>query len=72
MHVSNVFMIFFSRVVSIKTEKKHKGRPNALNTVDLLKVASACLGMDNKHLNVRSKLTYFSSRNESSSCYANC
>ncbi|CAF4968388.1 unnamed protein product [Rotaria sp. Silwood1] len=33
------------RVVSIKTEKKHKARPNALNTVDLLKVASAGLGM---------------------------
>ncbi len=30
--------------MSIKTEKKHKGRPNALNTVDLLKVASAGLG----------------------------
>ena len=33
-----------SRVVSMNTEKKHKGRPNALNTVELLKVASAGLG----------------------------
>ncbi|CAF3581946.1 unnamed protein product [Adineta steineri] len=37
------------RVVSVKTEKKHKGRPNALNTVDLLKVASAGLGMSPHH-----------------------
>jgi hypothetical protein len=28
----------------VKTEKKHKARPNALNTVELLKVASAGLG----------------------------
>ncbi|CAF3135019.1 unnamed protein product [Rotaria socialis] len=37
------------RVLSVKTEKKHKGRPNALNTVDLLKVASAGLGMSPHH-----------------------
>lgn len=38
------------RVISTKTEKKHKGRPNALNTVELLKVASAGLGKDNMDL----------------------
>ncbi len=32
----------------MKTEKKHKGRPNALNTVDLLKVASAGLGKNHR------------------------
>ena len=39
----------FSSVVSTKSEKKHKGRPNALNTVELLKVASAGLGMSPHH-----------------------
>ena len=34
----------------MKTEKKSKGRPNALNTVELLKVASAGLGRDCRHL----------------------
>lgn len=37
------------RVVSTKSEKKHKGRPNALNTVELLKVASAGLGISPHH-----------------------
>jgi len=46
-----IFLLnYFSRVVSVKTEKKHKGRPNALNTVDLLKVASAGLGKNNRFL----------------------
>lgn len=41
-----------SRVISTKTEKKHKARPNALNTVDLLKVASAGLGKNNIHFSL--------------------
>jgi DNA topoisomerase-3 len=40
----SIYFPNYSRVISIKTEKKHKGRPNALNTVELLKVASAGLG----------------------------
>ena len=41
--------VFFFSVVSTKSEKKHKARPNALNTVELLKVASAGLGMSPHH-----------------------
>ena len=34
----------------MKTEKKSKARPNALNTVELLKVASAGLGRGSRRL----------------------
>lgn len=40
---------FFCRVVSIDTKEKVKPRPIALNTVELMRVASAGLGMGPHH-----------------------
>ena len=40
---------FFHRVVSVTQKEKQKQRPQALNTVELMRVASSGLGMSPHH-----------------------
>lgn len=52
--------MFYHRVVNIQAKEKVKPRPVALNTVELMRVASAGLGMGPHHaMQVRDKIYNF-------------